>query len=139
MNQQDTSAQQQQVLETSLERLQAINVDIAKLSVEKEQLTKDIVAALGHEKEGERTYEVGIWKVKAKTPYIYSLDTKAYKAGDVYLPSQFDPIKQSTAYTVDKKLFDKYYATSPANIREALVQLVTIKPGKASVSLDMRS
>ena len=138
MYQQDTT-EQQQLLETSIERLQQVNYDIAKLTVEKEQLTKDIIAALGHQKEGERTYDVGIYKVKAKTPYIYSLDTKLYKAGEVYLPSEFDPVKQSTAYTVDKKLFDRYYSTSPADVREALIQLITIKPGKASVSVGVVS
>ena len=126
-------------LEQDIEMLQAINMEIARLTIEKEQLTKDIIVALGHEKEGEKTYNVGVWKVKAKTPFIYSLDTKAYKNGDFFLPAEFDPIKQSVSYAVDKKLFDKYYNSSPIGVRESLTQLITIKPGKAGLNIEARS
>jgi len=133
----DNSQERQCVLEDSIKQLESVNKKLAKLTLEKEELTQTIIAALGHEKEGQRTYDVGIYKVTAKTPNIYSLDTRAYKNGDVYLDPQFDPIKQSVTYTVDKKLFDKYYNDAPESVREALVSLVTVKPGKASVSVGM--
>lgn len=129
---------QENVLATSIERLQEVNRSIAELTVEKEQLTAAIIGAFEHDKEGQRTYEYGIYKVTCKTPYIYSLDSKAYQAGDVYLPSEFDPIKEVTKFEVDKKLFDQYYTTAPASVRDSLSTLVTVKPGKPSVSIGVK-
>ncbi|MFB1501525.1 hypothetical protein, partial [Thiocapsa sp. N5-Cardenillas] len=100
-----------------------------------EELTRNIIAALGHEKEGQTTYEHNEWKITAKTPYTFSLDKKAYESGAVFLPGEFDPIKTAKSYTVDKKLYEKYMATSPEAVRDSLTALVTIKPGKASVTI----
>jgi len=122
-------------LEESVKKLDLINKRIAKLTLEKEDLTKIIIAALGHNKPGQATYQVNEYKVTCKTPSIYSLDTRAYKNGDVYLPKEFNPIKESVTYTVDKKLFDDYFNLAPESVRESLVQLVTVKPGKMGVTL----
>lgn len=127
--------ERQYVLEDAVKQLEAVNKKMAKLTLEKEALTQTIIAALGHQKEGQRSYNVDCWKVTVKTPFIYSLDTKAYKNGDVYLPDEFDPIKETETFTVDKKLFDKYYNSAPDWVRKSLVQLVTVKPGKASIVL----
>lgn len=123
------------VLEDSIKKLEAVNKKIAKLTLEKEELTGDIIAALGHQKEGQKTYEVDMWKVTVKTPYIYALDVKSYKNGDVYLDPEFDPIKQTVSYSVDKKLFDSCFRLAPESTRNALTQLITVKPGKASVTV----
>jgi hypothetical protein len=125
--------ERQYVLEDSIVRLQKVNDKIATLLLEQEDLTKAIIAALGHEHAGERTYEHQKWKITCRTPNTYSLDTKVYKSGDIYLPSEFDPIKTSTTFTVDKKMFDHYIAIAPVNVRTLLNELVTIKPGKQSV------
>lgn len=127
--------ERQYTLEQSVKQLESVNKKIAKLTIEKESLTKEIIAALGHEKEGQKSYDIGVYKVTAKTPNIYALDKSAYVSGDIYLPSEFDPIKKSETFTVDKKLFDQYYNSAPKNIRESLVNLVTVKPGKASISV----
>ena len=125
-------------LDESIKELQLTNKKIAKLTMRKEELTQSIIAALGHEKEGQKTYEYDEWKITAKTPYIFSLDKKAYEKGDVYLPCEFDPIKKSTSYTVDKKLFEQYMGSAPIEVRQALGELVTIKPGKPGVSIESR-
>ncbi|MGE4118927.1 MAG: hypothetical protein AB7F29_13725 [Candidatus Nitrosocosmicus sp.] len=126
------------VLEESIKELEKVNKKIAKLTLEKEELTKDIIAALGHQKEGQKTYEVDLWRVTVKTPYIYALDVKAYKNGDLYIDPEFDPIKQSISYSVDKKLFDAYFQSAPQKTRDTLIKLITVKPGKASVTVGIR-
>ena len=126
------------VLEQSLERIREVNEEIANLTVEKEKLTDEIIAALGHEKAGQQSYAHGKYKITCKTPNIYSLDKAAYMNGDVYLEDNFNPIRETKAYTVDKALFEHYYATSPESVRESLVRLVTVKPGKPSVSVGVR-
>lgn len=135
MNQALDTLNQEQSLDLSINEMQSINKKIARLTLRKEELTKNIIAALGHEKEGQKSYEYNEWKITAKTPYVFSLDKKAYESGEVFLPCEFDPIKSSTSYTVDKRLFEKYMQTSPEAVRESLTALVTIKPGKSSVTI----
>ena len=54
-------------------------------------------------------------------------------------PPEFDPVLQSVAYKVNKKLFDHYESTSPLSVREALNELVTKKEGKLSVTIKTRT
>jgi len=135
MNQQLDTASREQQLEAAIIEMQSVNKKIAKLTMRKEELTQIIIAALGHNKEGQATYEYNEYKVTCKTPYTFSLDKKAYESGAVFLPGEFDPIKTAKSYTVDKKLYEKYMATSPEAVRESLTALVTIKPGKASITI----
>jgi hypothetical protein len=138
MYQQDNTEARQYTLEASIKKLEAVNKKLAKLTLEKEALTAEIIAGLAHNHEGERSYEVNEWKVTIKTPMIYSLDTKAYKQGDIYIDPEFDPVKQSITYTVDKKRFEECMTLAPAGVREALCELVTKKPGKESISIKAR-
>ncbi len=130
--------EQERCLAESIKELECVNKKLAKLLVRREELTADIIGALDHEHAGQRTYEYDIWKITCKTPNTYSLNTKLYKSGDIYLEPEFNPIKESVTYTVDKSLFDKYYSTAPEATRESLLELVTVKPGKESVSIEAR-
>lgn len=125
-------------LEEFIKKLESVNKKLAKLTAEKELLTASVISALNHQHEGERSYEFDVWKITCKTPMVYSLDTKKYKSGAVFIPCEFNPIKEIVSYTVDKKKFEDYMAASPANVRESLCELVTKKPGKPSVSLKPR-
>lgn len=126
------------VLEDGLERIREVNEEIANLTVEKEKLTSEIIAALGHDKAGQQSYTHDKYKITVKTPNIYSLDKAAYANGDVYLEDNFNPIRETKAYAVDKALFEHYYATAPESVRDSLVQLITVKPGKPSVVVGVR-
>lgn len=119
----------------SVESLKKVNKKIAKLIVQKEELTQQIIIALEHDHEGQKTYEYGVWKIEVKTPYIYSLNKKLYESGAIQLPDAFNPIKQSIAYTVDKRLLDQYVQEAPEEVRDALVELIDKKPGKAGISI----
>ncbi len=130
--------EREQVLTESIKELECVNKKLAHLIVRKEALTDLIIAAFDHEKEGQRAYEFGTYKVECKTPFIYSLNKKLYESGEFPLPDNFNPIKSSTSYSIDKRLCDEYLQTSPRWVRDALVELIDKKPGKPSVSIRER-
>jgi hypothetical protein len=130
--------EQEQCFVEGIKELDSINKRIAKLIVRKEELTNQIIGALDHEHEGQKTYEYGMWKLEVKTPFIYSLNKKAYESEDYRIPSEFNPIKESISYTIDKRLCDKYLVEAPVEVRDALIELIDKKPGKASVTIKAR-
>jgi hypothetical protein len=125
-------------LADTIKELEKVNKQLARLSLRKEELTNSIVSAMGHQHEGQRSYDYEVWKVEIKTPFVYSLNKKLYESGNVILPDNFNPIKQSTSYSVDKVLCDKYLVDAPKKVREALIELIDKKPGKASVTIKER-
>lgn len=129
---------EQTFLEELIKDLQCTQRKIARLKLRKEQLDHDIICALGHEHEGQKSYEHEIWKVEVRTPCIYSLDRSKYKSGEVNLPDQYNPIKESISYTIDKQLCEFFMETAPKPIRMKLSELIEKKPGKASVSIKER-
>lgn len=120
------------------QELEKVNKQLAKLTLRKEQLTDMIISGMSHDHEGQRTYEYDEWKVEIRTPFIYCLNKKLYESGSVRLPDNFNPIKESISYSIDKGLCDKYLATAPKKVKEALAELIDKKPGKASVVLKER-
>jgi len=126
-------------LEESIKKLQNINRKIAQLTLDKEKLTETVIATIGHSHEGERSYEVGAWKVTCKTPFIYSINKKIYESNDVYLPDEFNPIEQTFSYKVNKKECDYYMTVAPKSVRDSLLELITKKPGKASVVVNFNA
>ena len=126
---------EEQFFVDSVAQLKKVNSDIAKLLVCKEKLTQHIINSLEHDHEGQKTYEYGQWKIEVKTPYVYSLNKKLYESGDIKLPDDFNPIKQSISYSVDKRLVDKYIQEAPVCIRDALIELIEKKPGKAAITI----
>lgn len=125
-------------LSDNIKELEKVNKQLARLSLRKEELTSSIVLAMGHQHEGQRSYEHEVWKVEIKTPFVYSLNKKLYESGSIVLPNEFNPIKESVSYSIDKALCDKYLADAPKKVREALVELIDKKPGKASVTIKER-
>ena len=128
----------EECLAESLKELGSINKKIAKLLVRKEELTDMIIGAFGHQHEGQKTYEYDVYKVEIKTPFTYSLDKKRFESGNYKFPKQFNPIKQSISYSIDKKLCDICMISAPDAVKEALFELIERKPGKASVVLKER-
>lgn len=135
---QDITNIQERLFIESISELQNINKRLAKLLVRKEELTADIISALEHEHEGQKSYEYGVWKIEVKTPFTYSLNKKRYQSGDIKLPKKFNPIKESVSYTIDKRLCDQYMLDAPEDIRDSLIELIDKKPGKASVTIRER-
>lgn len=123
----------------SLKTLDSINRKIARLTKIKEEMTENIILALGHEHEGQKTYEYDVWKIEVKTPFIYSLNKKLYECGDFDIPPKFNPVKESISYTIDKKLAESALIEAPEEVKDMLVELIDKKPGKPSVTLKARA
>lgn len=125
-------------LATHIQELEKVNKQLAKLTLRKEQLTDMIISGMSHNHEGQRTYEYDTWKVEIRTPITYALNKKLYESGSIQLPDNFNPIKESVSYSIDKGLCDKYMLDAPKKVREALAELIDKKPGKASVIIKER-
>ncbi len=135
---QDGTLDRQKMLEESIKELDYVNKELAKLGLIKEQLVESIIGALGHEHDGQKSYEYGVWKVEVKTPSVYSLNKKLYESGAINLPAQFNPIKHSTSYSIDKRLCEMYMECAPLEVCDMLVELIERKPGKANVVIKDR-
>jgi len=115
------------------ERLQVVRNKIKTLEVEEKALVQAIIADIGHEHKGSRTYEVGTYKVECKTPVTLTLDKKAYANGSVYLPEAFDPIEHSVSYTVNRGKYLSMLELAPESVRDAIHALIVEKDGKPNV------
>jgi hypothetical protein len=127
-----------QGLASHIKELEKVNKQLSKLNLRKEELTDMIISGMSHNHEGQRTYEYDTWKVEIKTPVTYSLNKKLYEGGSITLPDNFNPIKESISYSIDKGLCDKYMLSAPKKVKEALAELIDKKPGKASVTIKER-
>jgi hypothetical protein len=125
-------------LEASIHELNKINKKIAALLLMKEELTEKVIGALGHEHEGQKTYEHRTWKIEVKTPCIYSLDKRLYESGTYKLPIDYNPIKESISYSIDKKLCDRFLMHAPLEVKNVLSELIEKRPGKATVTIKER-
>jgi hypothetical protein len=127
-----------QSLAGHIKELEKVNKQLAKLTLRKEELTNMIISGMSHNHEGQRTYEYETWKVEIKTPITYVLNKRLYESGSIILPGNFNPIKESISYSIDKGLCDKYMLDAPKKVRDALAELIDKKPGKASVTIKER-
>lgn len=127
-----------QGLAVHIKELEKVNKQLAKLTLRKEELTDMIISGMSHNHEGQRTYEYDTWKVEIKTPTTYVLNKKLYESGSVRLPDNFNPIKESISYSIDKGLCDRYMLEAPKKVKELLAELIDKKPGKASVIIKER-
>lgn len=134
----DHTNEQEQCFVDSVKELEKVNKQIAKLLVRKEELTDLIIGDLDHDHEGQKSYEYGVWKIEVKTPFVYSLNKKLYESGDIKLPDNFNPIKESVSYSIDKRLCDQYMVDAPKKVRDALAELIDKKPGKAGITIKER-
>ena len=133
----DTSEKEQTLVE-SIKELEKVNKNLAKLNLRREELTGNIIEAFSHSHEGQKTYEYGLWKIEIKTPCIYSLNKKLYESGNYELPEDFNPIRATTAYSIDKRLCEEYLEYAPDVVRDSLIELIDKKPGKANVVIRER-
>lgn len=134
----ELEARQQHIEQLTIE-LEKLNKCIAKKRIQKELLEQELIAAIGHDYEGSKTYDSGVYSVTIKTDMIYSLDKKAYTSGQIYLPAEFDPITEKVTYEVNKKMFNEYEQTAPIEVRQILNELIEKKPCKPNVSIKVKS
>jgi hypothetical protein len=129
---------QQQCIEESIQEFEDITREISSLTLKRENLVKKLIGHLGHSHEGQKTYEYEIWKIEVRTPCIFSLDKKKYEESKRLLPSEYNPIKESKSYTIDKNKCEKMMLDAPKNVRDVLSSFIEKKPGKASINIKGR-
>jgi hypothetical protein len=134
----DEPSEQERCFSEAIKSLQRVNESIEQLSEQRNALIQEIIDALEHSHEGQKTYEYNEWKIEVRTPFVYSLNKKLYQSGFVNLPKEFNPIKESISYTVDKRLCEQYLRLAPQRVKEALIELIDKKPGKPGVVIKER-
>ena len=132
------NAERELFLREHIKELQSVNKKMSQLVVLKEELTEKIIGAVGHEHDGQKSYTYQNWKIEVKTPFVYSLNKKKYESGEFSIPEEFNPIKTSVAYTIDKKRCDEIMERAPIDIIDSLVELIDKKPGKSAVTIKER-
>ena len=125
--------EQEHCFSDSVTEFQEVNKQLATLLARKEKLTEQIIGSLEHDHEGQKSYEYGVWKIEVKTPFVYSLNKKLYESRDIRLPDDFNPIKESRSYSIDKRLCEIYMRDAPRDVRDVLCELIDKRPGKANV------
>lgn len=130
--------EQEEFFVSSVKELQKVNRQLAKLNLRKEELTQSIISTLDHVHEGQKTYDYGSWKIEVKTPFVYSLDKKKYESGQFKLPDDFNPVKESVSYSIDKRRCDQFMQSAPKKVRDVLCELIDKKPGKAGITVKER-
>lgn len=138
MQQQVELREQEMYLEAAITELEKVNKKLASLKLMQEDLVDKVIGTLGHNHEGQKTYEYRAWKIEVKTPCVYSLDKKLYESGKFELPKKFNPIKKSISYSIDKRLCDQYLDSAPGEVRASLIELIEKRPGRPSVTLKER-
>lgn len=130
-----TNNEQESFLFYSVEELKEINKQLAALILRKEEVTQQIIGALQHNHEGQKTYQHTYWHLEVKTPCVYSLNKKKYESGEFILPTNFNPVKESVSYSIDKRLCEQYMQEAPVEVRDTLAELIDKKPGKAAITI----
>lgn len=116
-----------------LKLLSEANSQIKKLTSTKRDLEDALISTIGHDKDGQSSYEFDDYQVTVKTTNNYTLDKRLYKEllmKDKDLAEKI-PVKSEVVYKVDKEAFLNMDSQS---IRLAM-DFITVKPSKPYVSL----
>ena len=124
-----------QLLEDNVKALDFCNFQIAEILDIKQKLELKIIEGLEHTYEGSKTYEVGKHKVTVKTDYIYSLDKEEYQVYKSKIPAEFNPVRESIKYEVDKRLMRKAEEYASKDDMMLMSNFITTKPAKANVKI----
>lgn len=116
-------------------KLEKITKNLALLALERDALNQELIELFSHDYEGQKSYSEGIWRVTIKTPCVYSLNKAKYLALKDSLPEEFNPVKESVSYIVDKKACDKFVISAPKQIISLIGEMIEKKPGKASLTI----
>lgn len=124
-----------QLLEDNVKALDFVNFQIAELIEIKSKLELKIIEGSGHDREGSRTYEIGKHKVTIKTDFIYSLDKDEYQIYKSQIPSEFNPVRESMKYDIDKRVIKKCDDYASREDMILLSKFITKKPAKANIKI----
>ncbi len=121
-----------------LVNLNLVNYKIAELKQIKEDLEQIIINQIGRGDmsfEGQKTHEIGRFKVEVTTDYNYKINKTEYEIYKHHLPQEFDPVISEVKYRINKKAFksiDMYGSEEQKLIRD---KFITLEPAKPSVKI----
>ena len=115
--------------------LNRLNFEMARIKAIKEEIEALLIAALDHNKEGQKTYTVNEFAVTVKTDIIYSLDKAEYQVYKSHISSQFDPVKEKISYEIDKKTMREIEIYAGEDELLTISKFISKKPAKASVKI----
>jgi hypothetical protein len=96
------------------------------------ELATAIQQVIGHNEEGQRTYECDGFKIAIKAPLIRSMDWKAWEAVKGQIPEVLHPIKIKEE--LDEKGLKWIIANDPQT-SGLVLPCITTKPGAVSVTV----
>ena len=123
------------IITDTVSALNKTNFQIAELLRIREALEAKLSKLLHHGDEGQTTYTVDKFKVTIKTGWIYSLDKEEYEIIKSSLPECFRPVRERTAYDIDKSVIKNVEIYGSAEENLLISKFVTKKPSKLSVKL----
>ena len=135
---QDSTNDQERFFVDSVNELQKVNKQLAKLTLRKEELTQAIIETLDHEHEGQKTYNYGLWKIEVKTGVTFSLDKEQYELIASKIPEGLDPVKKRIAYDISKAMINEIEKRGNSKELNILSKFIVKKPSKPSISIKER-
>ena len=96
------------------------------------QLDKELIAIIGYEVEGSRTYDTGAYKVTTQSKMNRKVDAEAWAEIEEQIPEHLRPVK--TKLEVDLKLLRALEAAQPELYQYVCGALITT-PAKKSVKV----
>ncbi len=138
MQDHDPINEQERFFVESVKELEKVNKQLAKLLLRKEELTDQIIGALEHDHEGQKSYEYGVWKIEVKTGVTFSLDKDAYESIASKIPEGLDPVKKRIAYDISKSIINEIEKRGNSKELNILSKFISKKPSKPSISIKER-
>lgn len=125
----------EELINEKVKALDFVNYQMSELVEIKQKLELEIIEDLKHVHEGQKSYDIGKYKVTIKTDYIYSLDKEEYGVMKSHIPQEFNPVKESVSYTIDKRIIKKAEEYASNDDLMLLGKLISKKPGKPNVKV----
>lgn len=114
-----------------VEMLEDVRDEKARIEEEELDLVQRIIAASGHNKQGQKTYPVGSKKIVIKTGVNYTCDKAVLNA----TWTAELPINREYAYKLREKDFAAIMATPDHPLRKTLADVVKSSPVKPSITI----
>lgn len=115
--------------------LELVNYEIAELSSIKEQIEKQLFSLINHPEDASKSYVFGKYKVTLSTGYNYSLNKDEYLIVGATIPKCFNPVKQKTAYELDKHVIREAERYASSEELALLAKIISKKPKKLHVKI----
>lgn len=129
----DWSTERSYFIDSKINELELINNKIDELNLIKSEITENIIGALEHKHEGQKTYYLPNRRIEVKTPVNYCLNKRLYEEYESLIPKQYNPVSKSVSYHIDKRVCSQALLYAPVAVKEILCDLIEKKHAKPSI------